>query len=68
MADTDRKAFGQADRGIWGQTAAADIDVGLRKHMLQIYNYMASGLLLSGIVAIVVANTVYTGAWSAPWA
>ena len=57
MADTDRKAFGQADRGIWGQTAAADIDVGLRKHMLQIYNYMASGLLLSGIVAIVVANT-----------
>jgi uncharacterized protein len=57
MADTDRKALGQGYGSTWGQTAAADIDVGLRKHMLRVYNYMASGLLLSGIVAIVVANT-----------
>ena len=30
-------------------------DAGLRKHMLSIYNYMASGVLLSGIVAMVFA-------------
>jgi uncharacterized protein len=57
MADFNRGAYGQATTTTYGQAAAADIDVGLRKHMLKIYNYMASGLLLSGIVAIVVANT-----------
>ena len=31
----------------------AGIDVGLREYMLRIYNYMASGLALSGIVAYV---------------
>ncbi|MBS1239604.1 MAG: rane protein [Proteobacteria bacterium] len=30
----------------------AAYDEGLRKHMLSIYNYMASGVLLSGIVAL----------------
>ncbi len=30
---------------------------GLRSYMLQVYNYMSSGLLLSGIVAMLVANT-----------
>ncbi len=34
-----------------GQAEAADIDVGLRQHMLRVYNYMASGLALTGIVA-----------------
>src|SRR5271170_7304738 len=29
----------------------AAFDVGLRAHMLRVYNYMASGLALSGIVA-----------------
>src|SRR5579871_6538485 len=32
-----------------------DIDVGLRDYMLRIYNYMASGLALTGIVAYVAA-------------
>jgi FtsH-binding integral membrane protein len=32
----------------------ATFDVGLRKHMLTVYNYMASGLALSGIVAFLV--------------
>jgi FtsH-binding integral membrane protein len=32
-------------------------DQGLRKHMLSIYNYMASGVLLSGIVAMVFASS-----------
>ncbi|MCB2106763.1 MAG: Bax inhibitor-1/YccA family protein [Rhodobacteraceae bacterium] len=41
----------------WDQAEAAQIDVGLRNYMLRVYNYMASGLLLSGIVAVLVANT-----------
>jgi uncharacterized protein len=32
-------------------------DMGLRKHMLSIYNYMASGVLLSGIVALLFAQS-----------
>jgi hypothetical protein len=36
---------------------AAVLDEGLRAHMLRVYNYMASGVLLSGIVAYLVANT-----------
>jgi hypothetical protein len=35
----------------------ATYDMGLRKHMLGIYNYMASGVLLSGIVALLFANS-----------
>ena len=35
----------------------AGFDAGLRKYMLSIYNYMASGVLLSGIVAVAMANT-----------
>ncbi|HEX2151596.1 MAG TPA: Bax inhibitor-1/YccA family protein, partial [Stellaceae bacterium] len=34
-----------------------DIDVGLREYMLRIYNYMASGLALTGIVAYVFAQS-----------
>jgi FtsH-binding integral membrane protein len=36
---------------------AARLDAGLRKYMLGVYNYMASGLLLSGIVALLVASS-----------
>jgi FtsH-binding integral membrane protein len=36
--------------------AQVDIDVGLRDYMLRIYNYMASGLALTGIVAYVFAQ------------
>jgi uncharacterized protein len=36
---------------------AATYDQGLRKHMLSIYNYMASGVLLSGIVAMLFASS-----------
>ncbi len=35
----------------------ATYDAGLRKHMLAIYNYMASGVLLSGIVALLFASS-----------
>src|SRR5215475_7827325 len=34
----------------------AAFDVGLRQHMVRVYNYMASGLALSGIVAFAVYN------------
>jgi uncharacterized protein len=37
--------------------AQVDIDVGLREYMLRIYNYMASGLALTGIVAYVFAQS-----------
>src|SRR5216684_2399300 len=33
------------------------IDVGLREYMLRVYNYMASGLALTGIVAYVAASS-----------
>jgi FtsH-binding integral membrane protein len=44
----------------WGRVATADaaaIDAGLRAYMLRVYNWMASGLVLTGIVAYLVANT-----------
>ena len=37
--------------------AQAEIDVGLRRHMLGVYNFMMLGLVLSGITAYAVANT-----------
>ena len=49
----------------WGQARAVDqaqIDVGLRQHMLGVYNYMASGLLLTGIVAYAIAGWAMTDA------
>lgn len=38
-------------------TDAVAIDAGLRAYMLRVYNWMASGLLLTGIIAYVVAST-----------
>src|SRR6266404_3854543 len=38
-----------------GAVPQVDIDVGLRQYMLRIYNYMASGLALTGIVAYAAA-------------
>ena len=37
--------------------AGAVIDEGLRAYMLRVYNYMASGLLLTGIIAYVTASS-----------
>jgi len=50
-------AFG-TERQILAGTAAdrAVIDEGLRQYMLRVYNYMASGLALTGIVAYITAN------------
>jgi uncharacterized protein len=38
---------------------AASHDAGLRAYMLSVYNYMASGVLLTGIVALLFANSPY---------
>jgi len=51
MIGPDRRMMTQA------QLDAAQIDVGLRQHMLRVYNYMASGVALTGIVAYAVASS-----------
>jgi len=38
------------------QAGVADIDVGLRQYMLKVYDYMAGGLVLTGLVAFAVVN------------
>jgi len=38
------------------QAEAAQIDVGLRQYMLRVYNYMALGVALTGIIAMLVAQ------------
>ncbi|MDA8230893.1 MAG: Bax inhibitor-1/YccA family protein [Magnetospirillum sp.] len=51
-------AFGSDRRYMsTAQAEAAQIDVGLRQYMLGVYNYMASGLALTGIVALLVASS-----------
>jgi len=41
----------------YGQTTAAEYDEGLRSYLLSIYNYMASALVLTGIVALLAAKS-----------
>ena len=54
----DRTGFG-ASPSLNGQSLGRGtiLDQGLRRYMLSIYNYMASGILLSGIVALLTANS-----------
>lgn len=59
-----RTGFGASPSLDYGQTRVA-YDQGLRRYMLSIYNYMASGVLLSGIVALLFA---YSGAAQAVFA
>jgi FtsH-binding integral membrane protein len=52
-----RPGFG-ASPSLDGRTdARAGYDMGLRRYMLSIYNYMASGILLSGVVALLFASS-----------
>lgn len=54
---TTRQGYG-APAGQGGELAGrTTFDAGLRKHMLSIYNYMASGVLLTGVVALLFANS-----------
>lgn len=50
---TTTTSFGSVPRA----GGAVVFDEGLRKHMLSIYNYMTSGVLLTGIVALLTANS-----------
>jgi len=45
-------------RPVTAAAGATSFDAGLRAHMQRVFNYMAGGLVLTGIVAYVVANTV----------
>ncbi|MEQ9327405.1 MAG: Bax inhibitor-1/YccA family protein [Rhodospirillales bacterium] len=40
-----------------GRTMSMEVDAGLRKYMLGVYNYMASAVLLTGLVALSVAQS-----------
>ncbi|UYN97999.1 MAG: Bax inhibitor-1/YccA family protein [Enhydrobacter sp.] len=53
MANQNFNTFGRAGGVIADQ---ASFDAGLRAHMVRVYNYMASGLVLSGIVAFALFN------------
>lgn len=48
---TTQAGFGSINVG----AARADYDAGLRSYMLSIYNYMASGVLVTGVVALLFA-------------
>lgn len=53
----DLTGFGAKPGSMGGLDARTTFDEGLRRHMLSIYNYMTSGVLLSGIVAMLAANS-----------
>jgi len=52
-----RTGFGASPSlsGVQGRSEV--FDAGLRRHMLSIYNYMASGVLLSGVIALLFATS-----------
>ena len=63
MADRFDTRFDRPQRLITdidaGGRDVAGFDAGLRKHMLSVYNYMASGVLWTGIVAVLFASSGY---------
>jgi uncharacterized protein len=42
---------------LYGLATAAEIDAGLRQYMVRVYNYMAGGLAISGLVAYLAVST-----------
>ena len=59
--DTDqRQSFGSVPRAGDAVARQETFDAGLRKHMLSIYNYMTSGVLLTGIVAMLAYQSGFT--------
>jgi FtsH-binding integral membrane protein len=52
-----RQGFGVSPSQAGDIAGRTTFDAGLRKHMLSIYNYMASGVLLTGIVALLTARS-----------
>ncbi len=56
MANWSDPQFGAAPKSTTTATGIV-VDAGLRAHMLSVYNYMTSGILLTGIVSLLVYNT-----------
>ena len=55
---TDRRFTLRQQTGATGvPKAGTRFDAGLRKYMLSVYNYMASGVLLTGVVALLFAQS-----------
>ena len=52
-----QQGFGASPSQTGDVAGRTTFDAGLRKHMLSIYNYMASGVLLTGIVALLTARS-----------
>lgn len=59
---TTQSGFGASPSLNGEAVARGGYDMGLRRHMLSIYNYMASGVLLSGIVALLMDRLGYVQA------
>lgn len=69
---TDARHAGSSQFGAGGAIDTAQFDAGLRSYMLSIYNYMTSGILLTGIVALLFAQSgmaaqVFMGGGILPW-
>jgi uncharacterized protein len=60
MANWSDPRPGTAPFGAATDARGVAYDAGLRSYMLSVYNYMASAVLLTGVVALAVA---YSGAW-----
>ena len=58
MAEFDQRRM-QAGAG----AQAADIDEGLRAHMLRVYNYMSAALVITGLVAYFAAAPAFMSRW-----
>jgi len=55
----DPRTTSRIDPAISVGVPRAARDAGLRSYMLKVYNYMASGVLLTGIVALLFANSAF---------
>ena len=53
----DSNSYRTAALGGYAATGAAALDQGLRAYMLRVYNWMASGLVLTGIIAFAISHT-----------
>ena len=54
---SDPRTGGVGFGGVAAQSRGAAYDAGLRSYMLSVYNYMSSGVLLTGIVAMLFAQS-----------
>ena len=50
----------------YAASGSAALDAGLRTYMLRVYNWMASGLVLTGLVAFTIAHTSLISLFYAP--